>query len=83
MPDNFENIDAKKAKLLRDFMTLSQGKSTDELLPLLLAFSNKARKEHISFEKSDIATLFESMKKDMPPEELTKIETLMKMASMM
>lgn len=83
MSDNFENIDGKKAQLLRDFMTLSAGKSTDELLPLLLAFSNKARQEHITFEKSDINTLFESMKKDMPPEELSKIENLMKMASML
>lgn len=83
MNDNFENIDAKKAKLLKDFMSLSSGKSTDELLPLLLAFSNKARQEHISFEKSDINTLFESMKKEMPPEELSKIENLMKMASML
>lgn len=83
MNDNFENIDEKKAKLLKDFMSLSSGKNTDELLPLLLAFSNKARQEHISFEKSDISTLFESMKKEMPPEELSKIENLMKMASML
>lgn len=83
MKNNFENIDEKKARLLKDFMTLSAGKSSEELLPLLLAFSNKARQEQITFEKNDINTLFESMKKDMSPEELSKMETLMKMASML
>ncbi|MCM1308669.1 MAG: hypothetical protein NC223_08730 [Butyrivibrio sp.] len=83
MSTDFENIDQKKAKLLRDFMSLSAGKGSDELLPLLLAFSNKARREHISFEKNDISSLFESMKKDMPPEDLSKIETLMKMTSLL
>lgn len=76
---DFSNIDEKKAHLLREFVKLSQGKKNDELLPLLLAFSNKAREEHISFDKKDIDSIFESMKKEMAPEELSKIETIMKM----
>ena len=72
-------IDERKAHLLREFVKLSQGKKNDELLPLLLAFSNKAREEHISFDKKDIDSIFESMKKEMAPEELSKIETIMKM----
>lgn len=79
----FENIDERKAHLLKEFIKLSQGKKQDELLPLLLAFSNKAREEKITFDKKDIDTIFESMKKDMVPEELGKIETIMKMASVL
>ena len=60
------NIDSRKSALLNEFMQLSSGVSSDDILPLLLAFSNKARQEHISFTKSDIETLFESMKKRMP-----------------
>ena len=63
------NIDSRKSALLNEFMQLSSGVSSDDILPLLLAFSNKARQEYISFTKSDIETLFESMKKDMNPEE--------------
>lgn len=76
---DFSKIDERKAHLLREFVKLSQGKKNDELLPLLLAFSNKAREEHISFDKKDIDSIFESMKKEMAPEELSKIETIMKM----
>ena len=67
------NIDDRKSALLSEFMELSSGASSDDILPLLLAFSNKAKQEHISFTKSDIETLFESMKKDMNPEEQSKI----------
>lgn len=77
------NIDSRKSALLNEFMQLSSGVSSDDILPLLLAFSNKVRQEHISFTKSDIETLFESMKKDMNPEEQSKVETLMKMASVL
>ena len=77
------NIDSRKSALLNEFMPRSSGGSSDDLLPLLLAFANKARQEHISFTKSDIETLFESMKKDMNPEEQSKVETLMKMASVL
>ena len=77
------NIDSRKSAHLNEFMQLSSGVSSDDILPLLLAFSNNARQEHISLTKSDIETLFESMKKDMNPEEQSKVETLMKMASVL
>lgn len=76
---NFENIDERKVRLLKEFIKLSQGKKKDELLPLLLAFSSKAKEEHISFDQKDIDTVFESMKKDMAPEELNIAEMIMKM----
>lgn len=83
MNKNFSNIDDRKATLLKEFMEISANKSSDDILPLLLAFSNKAKKEHISFSKSDIETIYDSMKKDMAPEEQNKIETIMKMASVL
>lgn len=54
------NIDSRKSALLNEFMQLSSGVSSDDILPLLLAFSNKARQEHISFTKSDIETLLKA-----------------------
>ncbi|MGN0371127.1 MAG: hypothetical protein ACI4EW_11335 [Butyrivibrio sp.] len=83
MDTDFSNIDSKKAGLLKDFAKLAQGKSTDELLPLILAFSNKAKSENISFSKEETALLFEQMKKNMSPEEQQKAEILIKMASVL
>ena len=40
-----EGLDPKKAALLNNFANLAQGKSIEEVLPLLLAVSNKAKKK--------------------------------------
>lgn len=79
----FPNLDAKKAKLLEDFMAIAKDKSTDELLPLILAFSNKAKAENIKFSKEETSLLFQQMKEKMPPEEQQKADVLIKMASIL
>lgn len=76
-------MDSRKEKLLNSFTTLAQGKSNEDLLPLLLAFSQKAKEEHISFDKTDIEALVNNMKKDLSPDEYQKIEAIMKMASVL
>lgn len=76
-------MEQKKTRLIEDFIALSKGKSSDEILPLLLAFNTKAKEEKISFSKEDINTVFESMKSEMAPDEKSKIETLIKMASVL
>ena len=79
----FPNLAAKKAKLLEDFMAIAKDKSTDELLPLILAFSNKAKAENIKFSKEETSLLFQQMKEKMPPEEQQKADVLIKMASIL
>ncbi|MGN0374658.1 MAG: hypothetical protein ACI4EN_04095 [Butyrivibrio sp.] len=83
MNTEFSNIDEKKAKLLKEFAKMAEGKTTDELLPLILAFSNKAKSEKIKFSKEETALLFEQMKKNMSPEEQQKADILIKMASVL
>lgn len=50
-------ISEKKMKLLDDFKRLSEGKKSEELIPLVLAFIEKAKKEEISFSKEEITFL--------------------------
>ena len=83
MSNNFADLDKKKAALLENFSTMAKGKSTDELLPLILAFSKKAKSEGITFSKEETALLFENMKKNMTPEEQQKADMLLKMASIL
>lgn len=58
-------MDEKKAKLLNDFQSLADGKNSEEMIPLVLAFIDKAKKENISFSKDEISVLFEEARKDM------------------
>ena len=83
MNQRFADLDKRKAKLLEDFTSLAEGKTTEELLPLILAVSKKAKSEGISFTKDETKLLFENMKKNMSPEEQKKADMLLKMASIL
>lgn len=58
-------MDEKKLRLLNDFQKLSEGKSSDDMIPLVLAFMEKAKKENITFSKDEISVLFEEARKGM------------------
>ena len=58
-------MDEKKLRLLNDFQKLSEGKSSEDMIPLVLAFMEKAKKENITFTKDEISVLFEEARKGM------------------
>ena len=58
-------MDEKKLRLLNDFQKLSEGKSSEDMIPLVLSFMEKAKKENITFSKDEISVLFEEERKGM------------------
>lgn len=58
-------MDEKKLRLLNDFQKLSEGKSSEDMITLVLAFMEKAKKENITFSKDEISVLFEEARKGM------------------
>ena len=58
-------MDEKELRLLNDFQKLSEGKSSEDMIPLVLAFMEKAKKENITFSKDEISVLFEEARKGM------------------
>ena len=58
-------MDEKKLRLLNDFQKLSEGKSSEDMIPLVLAFMEKAKKENITFSKDEISVHFEEARKGM------------------
>ncbi len=73
------DIDKKKEKLLEDFIKMSEGKGSEDMLPLLLAFSNKAKKEGISFSKEETIYLIDKISVNLPPEKQSQIKMLTQM----
>ncbi len=71
------NLDPKKEKLINDFINLSKGKSSSELLPLILAISNKAKQSGINFTKEETKSIVNEMQKSLPPEEQTKLSSVL------
>lgn len=69
-------MDNKKKCLLDEFSKLARNKTNAEILPLVLAFSQKAHEENIHFDKSDMETILDEMKKNMTAAEYEKIASL-------
>ena len=53
-------LDFRKQLLLNEFKTLSQGKKNDEIIPLLFAINDKAKKSGITFTKEDCQLVINS-----------------------
>ena len=47
-------LEFRKQLLINEVKTLSKGKSKEELLPLMLALSNKAKQAGVQFTKDDL-----------------------------
>lgn len=73
------NMDQKKAALLNNFAAMAKNKTNNDMLPLLLAFSNKAKKEGISFTPDETNHVIEILKKDLKPEEQKKLDVFLQM----
>jgi hypothetical protein len=62
-------LDFKKQLLINEFKTLSKGKSNEEILPLMLALSRKAKQAGISFSKDDVYLIIDQVKEGLSPKE--------------
>lgn len=62
-------LDFKKKLLINEFKTMSKGKTNEEMLPLLLAMTNKAKQSGISFTKEDITMIIDQVKDGLSPRE--------------
>lgn len=55
-------LDFKKQLLINEFKTMSKGKSNEEILPLVLALSQKANQAGISFTRNDLNLIIDQVK---------------------
>lgn len=77
--DFSKNLDPKKAALLNNFAAMAKGKSTEDMLPLLMAVTNKAKKEGISFTQEEMSSVIEIFKKDLTAQEQKKLDFFLQM----
>ncbi len=74
-----EGLDPRKAALINNFANIAKGKGSDEMLPLLLAVSNKAKKEGISFTQDETNAMINILKNDMTAEQQGRLDLFMQM----
>lgn len=62
-------LDHKKQRLINEFKAMSKGKRNEEILPLILALSNKAKQAGISFTRDDMSLIIEQLKDGLSEQE--------------
>ena len=72
-------ISEKKMKLINEFMELAKGRTSDEILPLLMAVSKKSQQMGISFTKEETLYLIDQLKGSLTEAEKSKIDMLLRL----
>ncbi len=76
----FKNIDKNKLELLLNLTNQASTKSQDDILPFLMsAFSGE---NAIDFNDEETNLILETLKPNMTPKEIKKIETIKKMTKL-
>lgn len=73
------NIDEKKMKLINEFMNMAKGRTSEEILPLILAVSKKSKQMGLSFTREETLYLIEQIKKDMPEKDRARVNMILNM----
>lgn len=71
-------IDSKKMKLINEFMEMAKGRTSEEILPLLLAVSKKSKQMGLTFTKEETLQLVDQLKSSLSDAEKKKIDMLIK-----
>lgn len=77
--DSLKDISSEKLHFLLDFATKNRSKNPKEMIPLFLAATSSAKKNHVSFSNAETELILEIMKSNMTEEEKKKLELIVSM----
>lgn len=74
------HIPKEKLEFLGELATGGQGKSQKEMMSYIMTVMKKAKEKGLSFSPMEIQTIISAIKKHSSPEELAKMDEIMKKA---
>jgi len=77
------NLDPRKLMLINEFKNMANGKSSDEILPLVLAMSKKSNSMGLQFSNEEMHQIVNTLSADLAPAEKKRIDMMMNMMSVM
>ncbi len=75
--ENIPNIDPKKMALINEFKKMAAGKSSSEMLPLLLAISRKSQSMGLNFTSEETRIIIDSMMSEASPAQKQQINMML------
>ena len=73
------HIDKSKLEFLQALVFESQSINKEQMLPFLMAVAKRGQDRHITFSNEEIDTIIDTIKKYSTPEELDRINKMLKM----
>ena len=77
------NLDPRKLMLINEFKNMASGKSSDKILPLVLAMSKKSNSMGLQFSNEEMHQIVNTLSADLAPAEKKRIDMMMNMMSVM
>ena len=77
------NLDPRKLMLINEFKNMANGKSSDEILPLVLAMSKKSNSMGLQFTNEEMHQIVNTLSADLSPAEKKRVDMMMNMMSVM
>ena len=71
------NIDPKKVALINEFKKMAEGKSSNEMLPLLLAVSKKSKSLGLKFSNEEMKIIIDSLMSEATPAQRQQINMML------
>lgn len=76
---SLKDIPTEKLEFLQKMVFESRGLSQKELMPFLMALAQRSRQAQITFSQEEMTAIIEAIKKYSTPEELVKMNQIMKL----
>ena len=76
--DAIKNISPEKLDFLRELVEGGQGKSQKEMMLFLMKSMKKAKEKGLTFHPAELQILMDTVRKYSSPEELAKVDELLK-----
>lgn len=77
------NLDPRKLMLINEFKNMAVGKSSDEILPLVLAMSKKSNSMGLNFSNEEMHQIINAFSADLSPAEKKRVDMMMNMMTAM
>lgn len=77
------NLDPRKLMLINEFKNMAAGKSSDEILPLVLAMSKKSSSMGLNFSNEEMHQIINAFSADLSPAEKKRVDMMMNMMTAM
>ncbi len=81
--DELSNISKDKLMLINSFLTDTSRMSQKEMMMFIMNVVKKCKEQNIQFSKEEMEQIMTVVKKHATPDEITKIDKVMKMQHMM